>query len=270
MAHYAITTNTCTVALAANAACSFGIQFAPTTPGTKTAAVQINATPGGTINMTLTGSAQPQAALSISPTQKDFGTGALTSATTTQDFTILNAAGAVPTGTLSFALPDTDFAIVGSTCPSVLAGGDSCTITVQLQPKVIAAYNTTVSVNATPGGTASATITGNGVSALTITPSGAFPNTAVGAESDITFTVTNAATAVQTGILSTSLAGTSFGQFGIVSDGCAGTHLATGGTCTIVARFVPTSVGAKTASLTVSETPGISTATANLSGTGGP
>jgi hypothetical protein len=78
-------------------------------------------------------------------------------------------------------------------------------------------------------------------------------------------TVTNTS-GITTGVLTTTLAGTTPGDFEIVADTCDGMLLPPVQTCTIDVRFAPDVAGARSAALHVTTTPGGSTATA-LTGT---
>lgn len=80
------------------------------------------------------------------------------------------------------------------------------------------------------------------------------------------FTITNTGGA-STGTLATALTGGGLDQFAITTNGCTGMVLASQATCTIAVRFAPTSAGAKSASLTVTGSPGGSAAT-SLNGVG--
>jgi hypothetical protein len=82
-----------------------------------------------------------------------------------------------------------------------------------------------------------------------------------------TFTITNIGVS-PSGTIFIGITGTDASQFAYYSGGtCQGATLAPLATCTIDANFSPTSTGAKTASLSVSASPGGS-ASASITGTG--
>jgi hypothetical protein len=81
-----------------------------------------------------------------------------------------------------------------------------------------------------------------------------------------TFTIRNVAS-LSTGALSVALSGSGASQFSLTTSMCTGAVLAAGATCTVGVRFVPTSAGDKTATLTIAGTPGGSVAIP-LSGAG--
>ncbi len=94
-----------------------------------------------------------------------------------------------------------------------------------------------------------------------------FGSVVMGAQSsEVRFDVSNAG-GMAAGSLTVALAGTDAAHFTISSDTCAGIPLGGAATCAVTLRFIPTTAGAKTATLTVNGTPGGSVS-ATLSGTG--
>ena len=82
-----------------------------------------------------------------------------------------------------------------------------------------------------------------------------------------TFTITNGGQQA-TGAMTVALGGTDKAEFQVTADGCDKQTLAVGtGSCQITVRFAPSGLGAKSASLTVSASPG-GMAVAQLSATG--
>lgn len=93
-----------------------------------------------------------------------------------------------------------------------------------------------------------------------------FMTTTVGsASSAATFRVSNTGNGT-TGGLSASLEGAQSISFQIVQNGCAGLLLAPGGSCDVLARFAPSTVGQQAAGLRVGD--GTVSVLANVSGTG--
>lgn len=259
--------------LAAQATCTVVVNFRPTSPGGKNAQFTVSATTGGQAVGAVSGTGVAQALLTLTPQFQDFGTVPLTQSSNNVSFTVQNVGGVA-----SGAITNTgtgDYTIVNSTCAGVmLAPLATCTITVRFTPTAINTRAGTLDVAATPGGTKTATLTGVGTTlgdvrfAVTDSPF-AFPGTTVGqVSSSHQFTITNTG-GTATGALSTALGGNDPSQFSIVagSNGCQGTVLAAGASCTIVGVFNPTSGGNKTATLTVSGTPG-GVAVASISGLG--
>jgi subtilisin-like proprotein convertase family protein len=259
--------------LAAAATCTVVVNFRPTSPGPKTASFIVSAATGGSANGSVSGTGVAPANLTLNPGFQDYGTVAIGSSSSNVTFTVQNIGGVA-----SSAIANTgtgDYTIVNSTCAGVmLAPLATCSIAVRFTPTVIGTRPGTLDVVAAQGGTRSSALTGVGVQigfvqfAVTDSPF-AFPGTTVGQTSTShLFTITNTG-GTATGALGTALGGTDPSQFTIVggSNGCQGTVLAPNGTCTIAAVFSPTSGGNKTATLTVTGTPGGS-AVAIISGLG--
>ena len=103
---------------------------------------------------------------------------------------------------------------------------------------------------------------------LAITPlSKDFGNIAVGASATQSFTVINMASAIASSLV-TSIGGADASQFVISANTCGGASLSAGGTCSVVVQFAPSAPGGKTATLTVSGSTGLASATLTGSGVG--
>jgi trimeric autotransporter adhesin len=103
--------------------------------------------------------------------------------------------------------------------------------------------------------------------AITITSSpDDFGRVATGeASGSISFTATNTS-GVSTGPLTQSITGTGAASFKLVSSTCVGATLAPAASCSVIVRFIPATVGAKSALLALSGGPG-ETGNATLLGT---
>jgi outer membrane protein assembly factor BamB len=180
-------------------------------------------------------------------------------------FTITNF-GSSATSALSDALTGADqsqFHVTSDTCTGAnLAGGSSCSVQVAFTPTLTGRRTANLVVSAATGGAAGATLSGTG-NPLAIAPHDMnFGFVADGTSSPpATFTVKNVGPTSAHPTVA-SLAGS---QFAASSDTCSGTTLAAGASCRIAIAFTPSSVGATSASLSVSSAPGI-TATAGVSG----
>ena len=94
-----------------------------------------------------------------------------------------------------------------------------------------------------------------------------FGSVVMGAQSaEVRFDVSNGG-GMAAGALTVALAGADAAHFTISSDTCAGIPLGGAASCAVTLRFIPTTMGAKTAMLTVGGTPGGSV-NATLTGTG--
>ena len=274
--------NTCTT-LAGGASCNIRVSFVPTQLAlNESAAFTVSATPGlaAPVAVTMTGDGVSNAGLGITPSVgQNAGSravGALDPGSTS--FTIQNG-GDVDTGPLTFSLsPSTDYVILpSSTCvqngtlgPN--SASTSCTINVAFDPQTLGTDMTTLTVSATPGGTAVNTITGTGTNTITVSPANV-TFTAVTAGTSMpantkVFTFTNNSDSA-TGFLHTVLGGADSTSFSITQDNCAGKtlakHNAPAGAdqCTITVLFTPQTVGVKAATLTVNGAVGTPTATLN-------
>ncbi|HTK81611.1 MAG TPA: choice-of-anchor D domain-containing protein [Bacteroidota bacterium] len=126
----------------------------------------------------------------------------------------------------------------------------------------------TASAAAPRNSASAANICGVTGASLSLAPSGNnFGNVRTGLNSaSFLFTLTNTG-GNASGTISTSITGADSGQFTITADTCNGASLPGGGGCAIAVRFNPTSTGVKSATLTVSASPGGSSSVP-LSGTG--
>jgi hypothetical protein len=271
MGEFVIGTNNCTAAIAGAGMCTVLVHFAPSTGGTKNAALNVTAAPGGTVNVPLTGNGLKPGTLSMTPPTNDFGAVLLGQSSSDFTFTVMNA-GMAATGVPTVALSGTgmgDFAIGTNTCTAALNPGVSCTINVHFTPTASGATMASLSVTASPGGAASSTVSGTGQAPanLDLKPtSQAFADTVQGQSSpNVQFTVTNLGD-VPTGVPTLTLGGGDASDFSINSSTCTAA-LAGHATCTFNVRFSPTSAaGAKMATVTAGAAPG-GTAISTLTGT---
>ena len=146
---FSLGSNTCGTTLAAGASCKVSVTFLPTVAGSATATLNV-VDASGTQSATLAGSGMaataPQAALS--PSSADFGTVALGSTSSASSFTLTNggnAALALSSVAVSGANA-ADFNISSNACGTMLAAGDSCTITVAFTPSLVGAESAQLAV----------------------------------------------------------------------------------------------------------------------------
>ena len=268
---FSIASDTCGTALSPGGTCTVTVRFSPTTTGAKVGRLSVTASPGGTAMTDLMGSGLAPGALSISPSNQDFGSIVQGGMTGTQNFTVTNTGGS-PTGAVTAMLAGAQanqFTLVSDMCSTmVLPAGGTCTISARFNPSTPGFKSVGLQITASPGGTTNANLTGTGLAqaSLSVTPTSfTYPSTTVNSTSVTTFTVSNSG-GVASGALSSMLGGTHANQFNISTNTCGTNPLAAGGVCTIQVVFQPTSVGVKSASLNISGTPG-GTAAATLGGT---
>jgi len=270
--------------LNAGISCFFGVQFAPTTTGAKSASVSVadNAT-GSPQTVPLTGTgAVPVAALA--PANIPFGSQTIATTSATTDVTVSNT-GLVSMSITSITKTSTDttqFALVaptaGTPCPlgaSTLNAGTSCTVGVQFAPTTLGAKSASVSVaDDAAGSPQTVPLTGTGVSApapvVTLNPTSIpFGNQKVGTTSAaLNATLTNTGNA-NLNITGVSITGTNVADFTSSGTTCTGTTvLAATQSCTLGATFTPGAQGARSAAFTITDNASGSPQTVPLTGTG--
>jgi hypothetical protein len=270
--------NTCGTSLAAGAQCAISVIFAPTASGTRTGVLAINASNNSqTVNLTGTGAAAPITSDSFSIGTLSFASQTVNTTSPSQAVTLTN------TGTTAIAISSVSTSgnfSESNTCGSSLVSGAQCTISVAFTPKTTGTLTGTLSitdsdstsaqtVSLTGTGTATATATGTGTGTTPSTTSDSlsasslsFPsqtvNTASGSQ---TVTLTN------TGTTAISISGISASSNFSQSNNC-GSSLAAGAQCSLVVIFEPTTTGAISGSLTITDSAGSAPQTVALSGTG--
>lgn len=251
---FAIGASTCSGALAGGASCTFEVTFRPTAAGNRAATFTVTA---GSLSQTATLSGRGLAAalLGISPsapqTCADHYAGGSFACTS---YTVSNNGGSDATN-LSLALTG-DFAFGSSTCTvgGSLAPSGTCTVAVLHTPQTVGADSGTLTVGATGIASVTGTISSAGISALTSSAAPTGWTAPIDGSSFQTITITNqSASTVATGVLTAAISGTNAADFDIEANTCLGVSLAAGGTCSITVRFVPPALGARTATLTVTD-----------------
>jgi hypothetical protein len=268
--------------LAAGGTCTVNLKFTPSgtkMAGAKMASLVATASPGGSDSAALTGTALAPAQLAVLPTSQNLGSVVVGGMSMDNVFTITNNGG-VASGVPSASLTGTDagqYMITTNTCTAALSPGSSCAVAVRFAPSSAGVKSAaSLSVTASPGGTATAMLSGTGLTAgsLAIAPSSnTYAATLVGmSTADVTFTVSNTGQTA-TSAVTMSLTGSDASNFGITaaSNACNGVVLQpmgmSGDHCTVAVHFSPGSGGTKNASLQASATTG-GNAVAALSGSG--
>lgn len=191
------------------------------------------------------------------------------SATKTVTFT---NAGDVPASSVQLAMAGAnagDFEITGNGCGGQLRAGESCTAQVSFAPTAAGA-RAGLMVASGGGSEAAVALSGKGLEPadLSISPADHdFGAVATNDSEQAAFDVTNDGEVPSGTLAAATLGGTDAGQFSVASDTCSGSALAPGATCTVEVDFEPSGTGSKSATVTVSGTPG-GNAKADLSGTG--
>jgi hypothetical protein len=211
----------------------------------------------------LTATPVASAAMTLSPAAVTFGTQAVGTTSAAQTVTVTNSgtAALVVSGVVAAG----EFAETDDCVGATVAPGASCAVQVVFLPTAAGAASglLTVSGNVT-GGSATAQLTGTAVAAaaIVLTPGSLnFGTAQVGAASavqNITVSNTGGVTASLTTI-------TVAGDFTTTAETC-GLTLVAGTGCTVSLVFRPTAEGARTGTMSVTDSAG--TQTASLSGTG--
>ncbi|MGD0921458.1 MAG: choice-of-anchor D domain-containing protein, partial [Terriglobia bacterium] len=272
---FAKTGDTCTGANVAPAnSCTITVTFTPTTTGARSATLSItdNAPDSPqTVPLTGTGTA-PTVGLSLASLAfgnqlKNTTSSPLTETVTNTGTGTLTISGVSLTGT-----NPGDFAKTGDTCTGAnVAPSSTCIITVTFTPTATGARSATLSISDNASGsphTVPLTGTGTaptvGLSSASLNFGNQLKNTT---SAPLTETVTNTGTATLT-ISGVSLTGTNPGDFAKTGDTCTGANVAPSSTCTITVTFTPTTTGARSATLSISDNATGSPHAVPLSGTG--
>jgi trimeric autotransporter adhesin len=263
-------TNTCGNSVPQGGGCTISIVFLPTSAGAKSASLTVTAgSGGGTHAVALTGMGV-DTSFSLSPGSLAFGSQEITVASSMQAVTLTNS-GAV-------ALPITNIALTGgsaaqfaesTTCGSSVPVGAHCSISVNFTPTSVGSKSASLKVSV-GGGAAAQTVSLSGTGTdptYTLVPASlAFGNQQTNVASAAqTATVTNTS-AVALPVTNIALAGGNAGQFSQTNT--CGASIPAGSGCSIAVIFLPTSTGAKSATLTINLGGGAGVQSASLSGTG--
>jgi hypothetical protein len=158
-----------------------------------------------------------------------------------------------------------EFPISANTCGSTLAGGATCTISVEFKPTAEGVQSATLSV-VDNAGTQTSALSGTGTAIKFNPASLTFPATAVGTSSSpMTDTLSNLGSTAIT-ITSIVIGGTNSTDY-TQTNNC-GSSLAAKASCTITVTFTPTATGTRSANVTVTDSDVTSPQKLILSGTG--
>lgn len=247
--------------LAVGASCTVSVTFTPTvSSGTRTASLAIDAGSAGAATVSLSGTAAAAAApiLSLSPASLDFGSVAAGTTSAAKTSTLANT-GSAPLNLASLTLGSTLFGF-SHNCPSSLAAGASCTLSLSFHPATTGAVTGSVAIVSNAASSPDAlALAGNGVSASSavlgwLTPTAlSFPDVSIGTQSALQpLSLHNGGTGPAT-LQSFQFSGPAGSEFIVdPSSSCvAGNALAAGASCTLQIAFAPAAAGLRSASLAV-------------------
>ncbi len=260
--------------VAPNASCVLKLTFTPAATGARGANLAITHNAAGSpssVTLNGTGTAAPQAVMSLNASALTFNAQTVGSTSPAQIVTITNSGSAVLvfnaltlTGTVA-----SDFTRSGTcTATASLAAGATCTVSFTFTPGAVGARSATLTLGSNASnGNAVLSLAGTGAAApapaVSLAPGSlAFGNQSVGVASTLrTVTLTNS------GSGALSIAGiTATGAFGVTHD--CGASVAAGASCALSASFTPTSSGAASGSLSVASNAVGSPHTVSLTGAG--
>jgi hypothetical protein len=252
-------TTTCGTGLAAGANCTINAKFAPGGTGGRSAVITLTDS-AGTQTIALSGAG---IAAIVSPTSLAFGSQPVGTKSAVQTVTVTNTGAS----TMSISIVEGGFNPTSfpetTTCGASLAAAANCTVSVQFSPGGSGARSATITLTDSYG-TQSITLSGTGVASILSATSLAFGSQPVGTKSAVqTVTVTNTGTGTMT---INSIVEGGFNPTSFPETTTCGTSLAVGAKCTISAQFSPGGTGARSATITLSDSYG--TQTVALSGTG--
>jgi len=256
-------TNTCpSSGVPGGTACTFSISFTPTAAGPRNGNLLINSANSTSFNVPLSGTGTTPAAVSLAPGSLSFSLQLVGTTSAAQTVTLTNTGGAT--------LNITSYAISGpfsrsNNCPSALAGGSSCTISISFSPVARGAASGSLNITDDASGSPqSVSLSGTGGATLaSVSPTSlSFSNQpllSVSAAQQVTLT--------NVGDFAVNLSGISATGDFIQTNNC-GTSVAAGASCAVSVTFAPTSVGARAGTLTFSDNASGNPQTVGLTGTG--
>lgn len=252
-AEFAVGPNCNGVTLAPLATCQVNVQFAPTQPASQPVPGSIsvplisgtNSGVGSILTQAAAAHWAPTAnpAFTLSASSVNFGNVNIGS-TATRTITVLNS-GDTALSASSIVFTGNAFSTTHN-CPSVLAVGSSCAVTVVFTPTEGATNNAnlTVGFNGVASKSASILATGQGDLLSADTSSQSFGPVLLLANKSLTYTVTNS------GALSAAL---TYGPLPseVTRQGTCSATLASGASCTVILKYAPTTAAGVSGALTV-------------------
>ncbi|MGO9271972.1 MAG: choice-of-anchor D domain-containing protein [Terriglobia bacterium] len=203
------------------------------------------------------------AATSVAPASLGFGIQVVGGTSAAQAVALSNPSGSGLS--LTSITASAGFAQTNN-CPSSLAAGGNCSISVMFSPSAPGPGKGTVTIVASVGGPQTVSVAGVGTTAKLDPASLSFSSQTVGTSSGSqTITLTNKA-AVAMRLFQIAISGANASNFSKTA--ACGVTLGTGASCTVAVAFTPTAAGPRTASVLFSDDGGGSPQRVAVSGTG--
>jgi hypothetical protein len=259
-------TTTCGPTLDVNQSCVISVSFSPIALGTRPASVSVTDDGAGSPqSFTLSGTGIT--AISYTPKTLTFVTTAIGSTSTGKSVTVTNLSTAqlAVSGILFTGANPADFTQT-NTCGQVLAGGGSCTVTVQFVPQAAGSRTASLSINdGDPTSPQVISVSGTGTAISVSVHTLAFGSVTHGKSSSKTVTVKNLGSAA-VAVSSIAVGGTNAADF-TQTNTCGGS-IAGATSCTITVTFTPAATGSRTGTLTITDADPTSPQVVALTGTG--
>jgi len=142
---FSLTQNTCGTSLPAGASCTVGVVFTPAANGTVTGALTVSSAIYTTATVALTGTGGLAGAAQVQPASLTFATTGVGQASVAQTVTVTNTSASESLTDLALSV-SSGFQLSGSTCPTTLTPGASCTAAVAFAPSSAGAQQGTLTV----------------------------------------------------------------------------------------------------------------------------
>jgi hypothetical protein len=259
---FSIAASTCGATLAPQTACSLSISFTPTVGGTRTGVLTVTDS-AGTQSARLTGTGNAPATDTLAPGSLTFAQQAIGTTSAAQQLTLTNA-GDVALTLIAVSASPGDFSATNS-CGASLNPHSTCAVSVAFVPTAIGTRMAAVTVT-DQFRSQTVALSGTGVAppGVSLSPASlSFPATGVGLSAPAqTLTLTN------NGGLPLHLANTSLSAGFMTASSTCGSTLAPTASCNLVVVFSPTSAGAVSGTLTLTDDAQSGGQTANLTGAG--
>ena len=258
-------TNNCGSGLALGASCAINVTFAPKAMGTRTATLSVSdSAPNSPQTVALSGTATAPVTLSVATL--NFGTVLIGSNKTATPVVLTNHMNTALTG-ISVGVTGSGYTQI-NTCGTSIPARGTCKITVTFAPTATGKQLGTVTItDSAVNSPQTISLSGTGRLPVTVSPlTLSFGTVKVGTTSaakNVTVTNNQKTSLTITGI---GFTGTNPGDFHETNT--CGSSLAAGAPCTVSVTFTPKATGARSATLSITDSASTSPQTVSVAGTG--